>query len=131
MPTQELCRRFFTEQEDGKWRCKCGKELIKKKGCGWTNLVHSDDNKYFKFWKKFRKNKKPSLATDKKRQKSGEKSVSQNSSQPGSNPSSLSRQNSISSRISEIVSKIVIWWQYECYLTQLLANFRISMDRGI
>ena len=40
MPTQELCRRFFTEQEDGKWRCKCGKELIKKKGCGWTNLVN-------------------------------------------------------------------------------------------
>ena len=36
-----IARRYFSEtQEPDKWKCKCGKQLIKRKFCGWTILIN-------------------------------------------------------------------------------------------
>ena len=36
-----IARRYFSEtQEPDKWKCKCGKQLIKWKDCWWTNLIN-------------------------------------------------------------------------------------------
>ena len=34
-----IARRYFSETEEpDKWKCKCGKQLIERKDCGWKNL---------------------------------------------------------------------------------------------
>jgi len=38
---KSIVKRYFTAlEEEGEWRCKCGKLLKQKKNSGWTNLFN-------------------------------------------------------------------------------------------